>query len=234
MAWLKDACAEQVWNEEQLAQPVCKPAWRLWHYREPAIVLGCSQRQLLATVSDEGDIEVLLRGSGGGAVLTGPWMLGLSVVLPPGHALLGTGLVASYRWLGELIADTLRDAHIPALALPPDVVPLAVEDRGLRWACFGGLSPWEVVAAGRKIAGLSQVRRRHGVLLAAGVLLDAPDWPLLCAVLHQHPCNATALAQRTTSWAEEGGSPSAVPWLALNLEERLQRLLHPHLALEAA
>ena len=39
-------------------------------------------------------------------------------------------------------------------------------------ACFGGLSPYEVLAGGRKVVGLSQARRRQGTLLQAGVLLD--------------------------------------------------------------
>jgi lipoate-protein ligase A len=237
------ACEEQVWNEQQLAQPVREPRWRLWNYREPAIVLGCSQRGLLAGAHDDSGIELLLRSSGGGAVLAGPWMLGLSVVLPPDHALLGHGPVASYRWLGELLATTLRDARIDALALPPEVMRLAAPAGALSWACFGGLSPWEVVTGGRKIAGLAQVRRRHGVLLVGGVLLDAPDWPLLCAALRQPASDAAALAQRTTSWAEEGGSPAAAPWFTDTLDARLRGLLQaapppcsasPELVLEAA
>ena len=39
-------------------------------------------------------------------------------------------------------------------------------------ACFGGLSPYEVLAGGRKVVGLSQARRRQGTLLQAGVLME--------------------------------------------------------------
>ena len=35
--------------------------------------------------------------------------------------------------------------------------------------CFGGLSPWEVVAGGRKVLGLSQVRRTAGAIIQVGV-----------------------------------------------------------------
>ena len=38
-------------------------------------------------------------------------------------------------------------------------------------ACFGGLSPYEVLAGGRKVVGLSQTRRRPGALLQAGIPL---------------------------------------------------------------
>lgn len=210
-------------------QPVAAPAWRVWVYDEPAVVLGCSQRRLLGNARDDIDVSVLLRGSGGGAVLTGPWMLGMSVALPPTHAFASNGLVASYQWLGELLAELLRElAGVAAIALPPEAVRLVGPKDSLQWACFGGLSPWEVVVEGRKIAGLAQVRRRQGVLIVAGLLLDRPDWGLLCATLRRPAAEATALAQCTTSWAEEGAPPIAHAALAAVLEQRLHRALVSH------
>ncbi|MDR9892950.1 hypothetical protein O7047_22380, partial [Pseudenterobacter timonensis] len=85
-------------------------------------------------------------------------MLSLSVVLPNDHPLAAVGLVESYRWLGQLIAAELGALCIPAEALAPAALPPS--DGQLHWACFGGLSPWEVVVAGRKIAGLAQRRCR--------------------------------------------------------------------------
>lgn len=222
------ACAEQVWNERQLAQPVLVPAWRLWAYPRPAVVLGCSQRRLLAQAREDQGLAVLLRGSGGGAVLVGPWMLGLSVALPAQHPLVAPGLLASYRWLGELLASVLQDAGVEARALPPEEARGAAPAGALDWACFAGLSPWELVAAdGRKIAGLAQVRRRHGVLLVGGVLLTTPDWPLLCAVLGQAPEQAQALRLRTTCWAEQASAAPSSVELARTLDSRLARVLRP-------
>jgi lipoate-protein ligase A len=156
-------------------------------------VLGCSQRaqyeRLLAAPGGP-PVEVLLRESGGGAVLTGPWMLGMSLALPTGHPWLGQGLLESYRHLGQLFADLLAAQGLPARALPPTELPAqqaALVARGLSvldWACFGSLSPWEVVdAQGRKLAGLAQRRRQAGVLLVAGLLLTEPPWALLCEAL---------------------------------------------------
>jgi lipoate---protein ligase len=220
-----DACAEQVWNEQQLAEPVLVPAWRIWTYREPAIVLGCSQRRLLAAARDDTNIALLLRGSGGGAVLAGPWMLGLSVALPAQHTLATTGLVASYRWLGELFAALLQEAGVAARALPVDAVRSITPTPQLAWACFGGLSPWEVVAGHRKIAGLAQVRRRHGVLLVGGLLLDTPNWPLLCRPLGHGAQTEAALTRVTTSWAQERGARPATRLVAAAIEARLQAVL---------
>jgi len=189
-----EAVREQLWNEQQLAQPVTAPCFRLWRYREPAVVLGCSQRRLLAQAG--GQVQVLLRQSGGGAVLAGPWMLGLSVALPAGHPLARQGLVASYRWLGEAIAQALRQGGVDAQALEP------AQRMAVDWACFGGLSPWEVLARGRKIAGLAQVRRASGVLLVGGVLLQPSPWRLMCDALGRGGADARTLAATTVSAAE--------------------------------
>jgi len=219
------AAIEQAWNERQLAQPLRAAAAQVWTYHEPAIVLGCSQRTMLAAARAHSGIEILLRRSGGGAVLAGPWMLGVSVALPVGHALWSADVVASYRWLGELLAAVLREGRVPASALAPAAARALAPTECLHWACFGGLSPWEVVAAGRKIAGLAQVRTRNAVLLSAGILLAAPDWALLCTAL-ERPAGQVALLQSvTTSWAEQGGDAALAGALAPHLQARLRTAL---------
>ncbi|GAA4002450.1 hypothetical protein GCM10022279_27940 [Comamonas faecalis] len=197
-----EAVREQLWNEQQLAQPVTVPCFRLWRYREPVVVLGCSQRRLLAQAGSQ--VQVLLRQSGGGAVLTGPWMLGLSVALPPDHPLARQGLVASYRWLGEAIARVLQQGGVDAQALAPEALRAMqpAQRMAVDWACFGGLSPWEVLARGRKIAGLAQVRRASGVLLVGGVLLQPSPWRLMCDALGRDGADARTLAATTVSAAE--------------------------------
>jgi len=215
------AGTEQTWNAQQLAQPVLKPTWRLWAYRKPSVVLGCSQRALLSEARKSDGIELLIRSSGGGAVLTGPWMLGLSVALPLNHSLLQLSPGASYRWLGELLAATLRRAGIAALAMPCDSSGLRRSAGELSWACFGGVSAWEVVVRDRKIAGLAQVRRRQGILLVGGLLLALPDWDLLCASLGKPAHNAAMLRRHTTSCIEESGTPDAIPWIVETLTRKL-------------
>lgn len=223
-----------------MAQPVAAPRWHLWTYEQPAIVLGCSQRaqyERLLTTPGGAPMEVLLRDSGGGAVLTGPWMLGLSLALPIGHPWLGQGLLESYRHLGQLFADVLVAQSVPARALPSAELPVqqaALIARGLPvldWACFGNLSPWEVVdAQGRKLVGLAQRRRQTGVLLVAGLLLTEPPWALLCEALGRGEDKAM-LRQRTVSCeALAPGTVSAQALVdALSAEHFLnvQRLIDP-------
>ena len=200
------AAAEQRWNEAALAQPVESTAWRLWAYREAAVVLGCSQRRMLAEVSRRPDVEVLVRAAGGGAVLVGPWMLGLSALLPAAHSLAACGPVPSYRWLGECLAQSLQQVGVAATTMSPDALRARRGERPAPapdWACFGGLSPWEVLVGERKIAGLAQVRRRQGVLLVAGVLLQPPPWTLLSDRLGRPRDEARLLALASTSCAQE-------------------------------
>ncbi len=229
-AFLADGihCAqEQDWNREQLAEPVQRPAVRLWTYAAPGIVLGRAQAALHPRLAG-GPAPVVVRESGGGAVLAGPWMLSASIVLPADHPLVGTGTVSSYRWLGVLYAGLLRDHGIAAYAVPPEELQMAAPDPSLKWACFGSLSPWEVVVGQRKIVGLAQVRRRTGVLLTSGTLIAPPDWPLLCAMVQAHPADAERLRACTTSCAEQLGAPLMATVLAEGLHHMLTDVLGEH------
>lgn len=176
---------------------------RVWRYREPAVVLGCGQRALATTTA----LPVEVRASGGGAVLVGPWMIGASVVLPAGHPLAVDGIAESFRWLGEACAGWLRDAGVAQAQAQRGGPTVA------HWACFAGRGPWEVMAAGRKIVGLAQARRRHAVLLSVGVLVDETPWALLAGALGRPADEVAALAGATVSAAELlGGRPDAAAW----------------------
>jgi lipoate-protein ligase A len=203
---LSTGCESQAWNEERLAGPLTAPCWRLWRYERPVVILGSSQRRRWEEGREIDGVSIRVRASGGGAVLAGPWLLGLSVALPHGHERVASSPVASYRWLGLGLAEVLSAQGLPeVLAIPPEQIePLRRARTGgaADWACFGSLSPWEVTAAGRKIAGLAQARRRHGVLLVAGILLSAVPWEILCRTLGQPLEEAGALRGRTISCEE--------------------------------
>jgi lipoate-protein ligase A len=198
------AAGEQAWNQAALAGRPVSACARIWVWPAPGIVLGRAQSKRLEAVRSAAGrgIEVIARGSGGGAVLTGPWMVGASVVLPPGHPLLGKTLTDAYRWLGEAYQRALSGFGVIADLLPPDRVArvdAAVAGGPVPWACFGGLSPWELVDAdGRKLVGLAQQRRRDGVLLVSGALVRTPPWSLLCHAMHAGQ-DEIRLAARTTS-----------------------------------
>lgn len=206
------------------------PCWRVWTYQSPAIVLGCSQRALQADIEHRlgGRAALLVRESGGGAVLTGPWLVSASLALPLKHPWVSHGLIESYHRLGQLHVEALRGLGVAARALPPQELPCA-HDAGAAttaaWACFGDLSPWEVVnPEGRKLVGLAQRRRQSGVLLVAGTLIGAADWPLLCAAMG-HPEDEPLLRQHTVSCEEQWGHSIAPELLARALAQGLERSL---------
>ena len=190
-----DAAEEQAWNQQQLAVPLPEPRARLWCYSQPAVVLGRAQHALLPAL-DSDRYRIVTRASGGGAVLVGPWMIGASVVLPVGHRLLPQGAIAdSYRWLGALFVEVLARHGLAAQSMPRERTWKA--PAGLGWACFAGMSPWEVVIDDRKLVGFAQRRNRHGVLLVGGALVATVPWALLCDAMRQPAVQAGDLAAIT-------------------------------------
>lgn len=200
----------------------------MWTYCTSAVVLGCSQRALHDGVQQRlgGRAALLQRESGGGAVLTGPWLVSASVVLPPDHAWVRDGVVESYRRFAELHVAALQAIGVPSRALPPHEVARVNEARAtVRWACFGSLSSWELVnAEGRKFVGLAQRRRRSAVLLVAGTLIGRADWPLLCQAMG-HPEDEAVLGQRTVACEEVAGAPIEPGRFAAVLAQELEREL---------
>lgn len=221
---------EQAWNQDRLRDPVVRPDFRLWTYERPALILGCSQRSLLdpEQIEQQAGLGAVVRQAGGGAVLAGPWMLSTSVVLPNAHPLASNNLIQSYRWIGELYAALLRELGIAAHAIGPGEAKMLQQDTlaaGLGWACFAGFSPWEVVVGTRKIVGLAQVRRRTGILLVAGLLLERPEWALLSRAMSQPESSNAQLTARTTSCAEQLGRAPSPAQLASRLARAMQAAL---------
>ena len=175
------------------------PPTLYWSQAEPeGLVLGFSQQPTIlnAQTLTSQPLPIYHRRAGGTAVLVGPHLLGLDVLLPAGHPLILPDLVESYRWLGETWVATLRELGIETRAVSPSeahaqrdlIKQPATREREaiLRRACYGSLSPYEVVAGDRKVVGLDMIRRRAGTLLQAGVLLHW-DTEKLAALLAHTP-----------------------------------------------
>lgn len=208
---------EQDWLERALATPQCQPGARVWIYRDHAIVTGRAQ---VVGTSDMA-CRVLRRPTGGSAVYVGPWMIGVSAVLPRGHALVAHGVIAAYRWLGLAHARWLRQRGIRATV--HRVSPPLVHDE-LDWACFAGLSSWELGVDGRKITGLAQARRGDTVVLSAGTLLRPTPWQALCDATG-HPDHAAMLEARTADCQTLLGHPIDTDDWARSLQLELGRWL---------
>ena len=160
------------------------PATLYWSMaNRESLVRGFSQK--LETLNTEAalasGIPIYSRRAGGTAVLVGPHMLSLDVVLPANHSLILRDVVESYRWFGEAWVETLQQLGIQSRTVSPAEAHAqrallklpATRDYEmlLHRACYGSYSSYEVVVGQRKVVGLDMIRRRAGSLLQAGVLL---------------------------------------------------------------
>ena len=171
----------------------------------PALVLGrlAVDPEIDGEAARAEGVEVVRRSSGGGPVLWDAGLLALDVALPRGHELAGDDVVDAYRWLGEAIAEGLRALGVPDVEVVS--IARAREDRARPGpaadACYGGLSPFEVTAAGRKVVGLSQTRRGAGALFQAGILMSL-DPGLLARLLRRGEEFAAGLAAAAAGLGE--------------------------------
>jgi len=231
MVTVGHAQAEQQRIRVALDAGVSEPRVISWHYASPAVVLGRGQRpspELLGR-ADRERVAVIGRASGGGAVMAGPWLLSLTLLLPAAHALARMSLPAGYRVVGEACRLALDRFRVPtqlASGAPSPAANRPHEDDELGWACFAGVSHGELVAAGsRKLVGVSQVRRRDAVAVCIGVLLGRPDWETLVRVWlgRDDPRLVKQLEDRTASCDQLGSVEHApsVDALAAALEAEL-------------
>jgi lipoate-protein ligase A len=188
MITVGDAGSEQQRCRASLDAGVTQPRLVTWRYDSPAVVLGRGQpgsAELLARAERE-RLAVVSRASGGGAVMAGPWMLSVTLLLPAVHPLARASLPAGYRAVGESCRRALQRVRVPAeSARDPAAIAVAPPAPGdaVHWACFGNLSHGELEApGGGKILGIAQVRRRDAIAVCIGVLLGRPDWETLVRV----------------------------------------------------
>ena len=189
------ARAEQERLCSLLDRGIGEPQLLAWRYSEPAIVLGRSQRAMsgLLQRASEAGVEVVARTGGGGAVLAGPWMTSVSLLLPGTHDWARASLPASYRMVGEACRRALLDLSV-VTSLANGHRPLTPHP-DLGWACFAEVSHGELLVNGeRKIVGLCQTRRRDVVVVNIGVLLTRPEWSTLVRLWHGQ--DESELAQR--------------------------------------
>lgn len=156
-----------------------------WSQARPAgLVLGFSQKEAIINplLRVEEALPLYHRRAGGTAVLVGPDLLALDVILPAGHPSVLADIVESYRWFGETWVRALCQLGIATRVITPAEAhtqrALARQDETqareaiLRRACYASNSSYEVVAGQRKVVGLDMIRRRNASLLQAGVLLS--------------------------------------------------------------
>lgn len=179
---LQSGQAEQIWIDRQLAAGLTAPALAVVNYRRPCLIYG---RRGGDNPAARGRAALLYyavtqRRSGGGAVLAGPWMLGLNLLLPTEHPFAALSHVQAFSWFGRVWQQALADLGITChLANSEEFQQrqALVEQLRLDWVCFAGISHGELLdSEGRKVLGLAQYRGRWGTLLSAGLLTATTPW----------------------------------------------------------
>jgi len=142
-------------------------------------------------------LEIVVRRSGGGAVMLQPGVsLWVDVVLPRQDLLWNDDVSQSAHWLGQAWVEALGTLGIEAAVHhgPADRDPMA------RAACFAGLGPGEVISDGRKVVGISQRRTRAGARFQCVAYTSAPPVEAMVELLgHADGIDGLAevLARRT-------------------------------------
>ena len=184
---------EQAKIDAVLSEPATEPKLLIWRYAEPAVIMGRSQRpdnEMLQRAAAR-KIPVQQRGSGGGAVLAGPWMLSVTLFLPTAHPAAELGIIDIFKWFEAAWLKVLLDSGIPCQSVDETMIAeskIAARAQKVEWACYAGLSHGELVSNdGRKLLGLAQIRKRNGVALVSGLHLSPCEWSLLADVVADEP-----------------------------------------------
>ena len=154
------------------------------------------------------------RGSGGGAVLAGPWMLSATLFIPAEHPVAALNLIELFRWLEPIWIKALIDSGVPCKGVDKALIDeskVISKRHGVEWACYAALSHGEVVSPdGRKLVGLAQIRKRKGIALVCGLHLAPCDWVALCDVVANDLSQGAILDSLNSNAEQLSGTSTAV------------------------
>ncbi len=164
---LRDGPGAPAWNMAvdeallRLATEKSAPVLRLYGWNVPAVSLGYFQEAAVA-----GERPFVRRYTGGGLV-DHAHDVTYTVVVPRAHPLGALSTSESYSKIHEAVAAAAR-----AVGLDAALAPSCDEEENA--ACFQRAVKFDVVHAGKKIAGAAQRRTRAGMLQQGSVLLPDP------------------------------------------------------------
>lgn len=212
------------------------PTLRWSSIRPAALVLGVSQQlhQINRAACADAGLAVYRRASGGGAVLCDETLLMLDLALPREHPLCLSDVTASYQWLGTAWSVTLGALGVDAQLVAIDAARAATRalDPLMKRVCFAGISPYEVVAAQRKIVGLAQLRSRNSVLFQAALYLrwqPRRTADLVAQTPDEHARLTAWLAERVVGLEEQSGRSVAAAEVMRGFETILEAQTGLHL-----
>jgi lipoate-protein ligase A len=152
--------------DECLLETIAEPTLRLYRWESDAISFGYFIRYEVVAAAFPG--RELVRRMTGGGIVDHSADLTYSLIIPSGHALSEAPPRESYRAIHAAIADWLATRGKASVLSPtPLTKPANV--------CFEAPAEFDLMDAGRKIAGAAQRRTRSGLLHQGTVQMPDVD-----------------------------------------------------------
>ncbi len=158
-------------DEALLMQDLPASLLRIYTWEKPAISMGYFQKASEIRSQVPNGVELVRRSTGGGLVDHRDDAT-YSLVIPSSNALARATPEEAYRVFHAGMCEAFQDAGIAA-ELAPECNPAGAG------ACFaGGYARFDVLIAGRKVAGAAQRRSRYGLLHQGSIQYQAlsPDF----------------------------------------------------------
>ena len=143
-----------------------RPLLRFYQWDRGAVTIGYVQLYAAAPA----DLEVVRRLTGGGVVFHDHDFT-YSVVVPEGHWLSGLDRLKSYRWINRSLQHGLERCALSA-ALAAEDIPHHVDRQTM--VCFQNPTRYDLLVAGRKVAGSAQRRTPDGILHQGSLHFGGP------------------------------------------------------------
>jgi len=188
------------------------PTVRVYAWQPACVSLGRAQTEadIDAAAARAWGMDIVRRGTGGGAILHNEAEVTYAVVLPLDHPGLPRDITGSFAHISQGVVDTLR-----ALGLPARIESVA--DNTRETLCYVRKQGTNVTVDGRKISGGAQ-RRTDKAVLQHGTLIIERDEARSAQLFGS---DEATIAARVTSLPEHGVEVA---------RDKLAALLADHLA----
>ncbi|MGE3310930.1 MAG: biotin/lipoate A/B protein ligase family protein [Limisphaerales bacterium] len=178
-----DSAENMALDEALLASagPRGVPVLRFYGWKEPAATFGYFQRYL--EIEQRTPLRPLIRRPTGGGIVPHDRDWTYSLAIPPGHAWHRLRAIESYRTVHAWVIRALAEIGVAS-----ELAPCCRKE--IPGACFEGYEMFDVLRAGRKIAGAAQRRNASGLLIQGSVQpppgADRAKW-LAAMAAHRPP-----------------------------------------------
>lgn len=168
-----------------------QPLLHFYDWQGPSATFGyfCSPSTLLNAAGIRKHALQLAKRPTGGGIIFHQFDYAFSFLLPAPHPLFSLNTLDNYRLVNQIIAETIQSflaSDQPLELLPCDPLCSKQEDahlKQLRNFCMATPTVYDVVQAGRKLAGGAQRRTKLGFLHQASIALTLAPEDFLTEVL---------------------------------------------------